>query len=186
MGMNGYSGMLTVVTALDSIRRLRPTRRTRIIAILGLTVLWLALSEGLGGNAIGAMNGTFVVMLYLLVPWTAINLTDYYFVRRGYYSVTDLFTPDGLYGRWRREGLLAYFIGFFVSLPFLVIPEWVTMPMAALLGGIDIGWLVGLLVTALVYLFLSRHHDHQVELPFVLASREALDRINRGEHPPAA
>ena len=62
-------------------------------------------------------------MLYLLVPWTAINLTDFYFVRRGHYAVTHLFTPTGIYGRWRRQGLLAYGLGFAISLPFVVIPD---------------------------------------------------------------
>lgn len=34
-------------------------------------------------------------MLYLLVPWTAVNLTDYFFVRRGHYAIADLFTSNG-------------------------------------------------------------------------------------------
>jgi len=174
MGMNAYSGMLTVVTAIDSVRKLQPTRLLRILVILGLTLLWVVLADGLGGNAIGALNATFVVMLYLLAPWTAINLTDYYFVRRGAYAVTHLFKPDGIYGEWRREGLLAYGVGFACSLPFMVIPEMVMGPVAKVLGGIDIGWLVGLLATALAYLFLTRHFDHQHEAAAVNESRSRL------------
>jgi purine-cytosine permease-like protein len=174
MGMNAYSGMLTVVTTIDSVRKLRLTRRLRILVIAGLTVLWVVLANGLGGNAIGALNATFVVMLYLLAPWTAINLTDYYFVRRGAYAVTHLFKPDGIYGEWRREGLLAYGIGFACSLPFVVIPEMVMGPLAKALGGIDIGWLVGIMATALAYLFLTRHFDHRVEAAAVSESRASL------------
>lgn len=174
MGMNAYSGMLTVVTAIDSIRKLRPTRRLRIQVILALSLVWLGLAQALGGNAIVALNATFVVMLYLLVPWTAINLTDYYFVRHGAYAVTHLFMPDGIYGRWRREGLLAYAIGFCASLPFVVIPEMVMGPMARLLGGIDVGWLVGLAATAIAYLTLTRNFDHAREAPAVRESRATL------------
>jgi purine-cytosine permease-like protein len=178
MGMNAYSGMLTVVTGIDSVRKLRPTRRLRIGVILALSALWLGLTEILGGDAIGAISATFVVMLYLLVPWTAINLTDFYFVRRGHYAVTHLFTPTGIYGRWRRQGLLAYGLGFAISLPFVVIPDLATGPLARQLGGIDIGWLVGLAATAAIYLYLTRDHDHQAEAPALQQSRDELQGLN--------
>lgn len=45
---------------------------------------------------------------YLLIPWTAVNLTDYDIVRRGVYSISDILQFDGgIYGRWGRRGLTA-------------------------------------------------------------------------------
>ncbi len=44
MGLNAYSGMLTVVTGLDSVRSVRPTRRLRVITIVVLALAWLAMS----------------------------------------------------------------------------------------------------------------------------------------------
>jgi nucleobase:cation symporter-1, NCS1 family len=41
-----------------------------------------------------------------MIPWTAINLTDYYVVRRGRYVIEDIFKTDGRYGRvnwWGSE-----------------------------------------------------------------------------------
>lgn len=174
MGMNAYSGMLTVITALDAIRPVRPTRRLRIVNIVVLMAVATALAIGFGGDAIGALNGAFVVMLYLLVPWTAINLTDYFFVRRGRYAVTQLFAPDGIYGTWRRDGLLAYGLGFAVSLPFCVLPGFFTGPAAAMLGGVDIGWLVGLAATAAIYWRLTRSLDLRREDQAVQDSARAL------------
>ena len=46
------------------------------------------------------MFTSLTLMLYLLVPWTATNLVDFFFVRRGHYAITDLFQPDGIYGAW--------------------------------------------------------------------------------------
>ena len=42
----------------------------------------------------------------------AINLVDFFIVRRGHYSIREIFNPDGIYGRWSWRGLSAYAIGF--------------------------------------------------------------------------
>jgi purine-cytosine permease-like protein len=180
MGMNAYSGMLTVVTALDALRPIRATRRLRIINIIVLMIVSASLAIGFGGNAIDTLNGAFVIMLYLLVPWTAINLTDYFFVRRGNYAVLQLFTPSGIYGTWRHEGLLAYGLGFAVSLPFCVLPGVFTGPAAARLGGVDIGWLVGLATTAAIYIWLTRSFDVTDERQAIQESRASLSRLDIG------
>ena len=52
------------------------------------------------------------MLLYLFTPWTAINLVDFYLVRKGHYSVREIFNADGMYGRWNWRGLLAYGAGF--------------------------------------------------------------------------
>ena len=96
MGLNAYSGMLTVVTAIDSVKSITPTARLRVVTIVTLTVVWLVLSLALT-DATESLNTALIIMLYLLVPWTAVNLTDYFFVRRGHYVIADLFTPAGVY-----------------------------------------------------------------------------------------
>ena len=50
------------------------------------------------------MLNSLTLMLYLLVPWTALNLVDFFFVRRGHYAITDIFRPDGVYGAWSMPG----------------------------------------------------------------------------------
>jgi len=174
MGMNAYSGMLTVITAIDSLHAVRPTRRLRVMCIVGLTVGWTLLAVVSGGRAIDVLTVAFVVMLYLLAPWTAINLIDYFFVRRGRYAVMDLFAPNGIYGAWRREGLLAYGLGLLASLPFCVLPGIFTGFAARALGGVDVGWLVGIGATGGCYLVLTRHFDAAVEAGAVAASEQAL------------
>jgi purine-cytosine permease-like protein len=98
-------------------------------------------------------------MLYLLVPWTSINLIDYFFVRRGRYAIPQLFLPNGIYGAWGTRGLAAYAIGFAATVPFFVLPGVYVGAAARVLGGVDVGWLVGLLVSGSVYAGLSRSID---------------------------
>ena len=57
-------------------------------------------------------------MLYLFIPWTAVNLVDYYVVRRGHYAIAEIFNPNGMYGRWGWRGIVAYLVGFAAMVPF--------------------------------------------------------------------
>ncbi len=164
MGMNAYGGMMTILTGVDSFHRLRPTRRLRIITILGVAVVWITIASLITQNAETTLFTTLTLALYLLVPWTATNLMDFFVVRRGHYSIVDLFTPDGIYGAWAWRGLAAYAIGLAAEIPFMVLPGWhYTDPAARLLGGLDISWLVGLAAAALAYLALARSLDLAAE-----------------------
>jgi NCS1 family nucleobase:cation symporter-1 len=112
-------------------------------------------------------------MLYLLTPWTAINLVDYFFVRRGHYAITDLFRPDGIYGAWAWRGLVSYGAGLAGMLPFVAL-TFFTGPVAELFNKVDIAFLVGLAVSAGLYYALTRNLDLAAEEPAVEASEQAL------------
>jgi nucleobase:cation symporter-1, NCS1 family len=94
------------------------------------------------------------VLLVILIPWSAVNLADYFVVRRGNYDVASFFTADGAYGRYAWRGLLAYAIGLAAEWPFVSQPGY-TGPLVKTLGGADISWLVGWFVSAVAYLLLT-------------------------------
>ena len=173
MGLNAYSGMLTVVTAMDSFKSVTPTRRLRVVTITVLAVAWLVMSLLLT-NATTALNTTLLLMLYLLVPWTAVNLTDYFFVRHGHYAIADLFTPGGIYGAWSWRGLSAFIAGVLAEIPFVVLPFFVG-PAAAAMGEVDIAFVVGLLVSGAVYIALTRSLDVSGELVLIESRPELGD-----------
>jgi NCS1 family nucleobase:cation symporter-1 len=173
MGLNAYSGMLSLVTAVDSVRAVPRTRTVRVVAILVLAVVWTVVAIGLS-DASAAVNNALLVMLYLLAPWTAVNLVDYFFVRRSHYAIADLFTPDGIYGRWGRRGLIAYGVGILAELPFIHVEGVLSGPIADALGGVDVAVVVGLAVPGLVYLLLSRSLDPQRERTAIARSEDEL------------
>jgi purine-cytosine permease-like protein len=84
-----------------------------------------------------------------------------------------LFQPQGLYGAWSARGLTAYAAGFAVSVPFFVIPNVYTGPLAARLSGVDIGWLVSAVAASGTYLLVSLRFDPADEAQ---ASGPALPR----------
>ena len=123
------------------------------MALVGLisTVVALAASSDFLTN-----YGTFLtVLLYFLVPWSAINLVDFYLVRKEHYSVEAIFDRDGIYGHWQWRGLLAYAIGFAAMIPFFSTP-WFTGPASKGMNGVDISFFVGLAASALAYGLLAR------------------------------
>jgi purine-cytosine permease-like protein len=180
MGMNAYGGMLTTLTGIDAFHKINPTRMARIITIVCLTVVWYVIGKAINTNAAGAVQGSLTLMLYLLVPWTATNLIDFFFVRRGHYAITDLFKLHGIYGVWAWRGLAAYAIGFAAEIPFMYIYNLQTFktyyegPFAKDLNGVDIAWIVGLIVTSVAYVLLTRSLDVSAEQGAIDASEREL------------
>ena len=187
MGMNAYGAMLTVLTGVDSFKTLKTSRAWHAVTVLALAVVWYAIGAGIStsgsSTAVSAVLNSLTLMLYLLVPWTALNLVDFFFVRRGHYAITDIFRPDGVYGAWGWRGLTAYFAGFAAEIPFMVLPPIAGLSYtgyfpAHLTNGVDYSWLVGLLVSGLVYLVLSRSLDLTAEQAAIAASERELQTID--------
>jgi purine-cytosine permease-like protein len=189
MGMNAYGGMLTVLTGIDSFKTIRTSRVWRAATVLVLAVIWYAIGQSISTSgsdtAVSAVLNSLTLMLYLLVPWTALNLVDFFFVRRGHYAITDIFRPDGVYGAWGWRGLTAYFVGFAAEIPFMVLPPIAGFSYTGyfpnhVTNGVDYSWVVGLLVSGLVYLVLSRSLDLKSEQAAIAASERELQTIDEG------
>jgi len=184
MGMNAYGAMLTTLAGVDAFRKVKPTRSARVITIVVLAVIWFVIAKSITATDVGVVDTVLTLMLYLLVPWTVINLTDFFFVRRGHYSIIDIFKPNGIYGVWSYRGLLAYAIGFAAEIPFMVLLNLVTLksyytgPLASDLNSVDISWIVGAVVTFVVYLLLTRNLDAAAEQAAIDASEAELRRID--------
>jgi NCS1 family nucleobase:cation symporter-1 len=97
-----------------------------------------------------------LLLLYVLVPWTAINLVDYYLLRHAHYHVESFFRHDGgIYGRVNGVAIGCYVLGILVQLPFIDSTMY-TGPIALAMGKVDLSWIVGLAVTAPAYYWLSK------------------------------
>ena len=180
IALNTYSAMLTLLTGVDSIKKITPTPRARVMSIFAISVILLACVLSIKGDGVALLNTFLVVLLYFLVPWTAVNLVDYFFVRKGRYAIPHFFTPKGIYGAWQFRGIASYLIGFAAMVPFFYIfdaaagQEVFVGPLARLLEGVDIAWLVGLLVSGLSYFILSRSIDLESE-------RRIIDSITESD-----
>lgn len=161
-GINAYGAMLTGASAVDGFTRLRPTVRTRVIGLIVVGVVATAIALLIPDDYLGSFNDFVTLMLYFLIPWTAVNLVDFYFVRHGKYAITEIFKEDGIYGQWAWRGIVSYLAGFAVMIPFFRLGFY-TGPITEALGGADIGFLFGLVVAGGLYFLLSRNVDRTAE-----------------------
>ena len=59
------------------------------------------------------------MLLFFFVPWSVINLVDFYLVKKGRYDVASFFTPSGVYGGWRWTALIPYVIALGAQVPLI-------------------------------------------------------------------
>ncbi len=180
MAVNFYGAMLTGASAVDGFVPLKPNLRSRVVGIVVVAVIAYVVALIIPDDYLGSFNNFVLMMLYFLIPWTAVNLVDFYFVRRGHYAIAEIFKPSGIYGRWSWRGLVAYVLGFAVMLPFITTTFYEGFG-AKLLGGADISFAVGLLVTGLLYLQLCRGIDVDAEAAAIAASERELEGIEQVE-----
>jgi NCS1 family nucleobase:cation symporter-1 len=177
IAMNMYGGSLAAITMADSVKRVAPRVSIRVITLGIVGAASLGISLASSENFLNNYNNFLTMLLYFLIPWTAINLVDYYFVRRERYAVKEIFKSRGIYGRWQWQGLLAYGIGFVVMVPFFSTPIY-TGPVAHALHGADLSIIVGLAVASGAYYLFCYRRDLTAEF------RAALDSESELEHEP--
>src|SRR6202051_551006 len=160
--LNCYGASLPLLSVVDTLKPTRPTLAKRIVTLVFATVAASLIALASSQHFAEKFGEFLAVLLYLFTPWTAINLVDFYVVRKGHYSVREIFNPHGMYGRWSWRGLAAYGIGFVVMIPFFSTVHF-KGPIAQALGGADVAMLVGLPVSAIVYLWACRSLDLEAD-----------------------
>jgi len=176
--LNFYGASLTLLSVCDTCRKLKIGLGKRIATLGVAAIVSTLIALDSSSNFLTRFAALLALLLYLFTPWTAVNLVDFYLVRRGHYSVREIFNPRGMYGRWQWRGLLAYGAGFAAMVPFFSTDFYVG-PVARALGGIDVSMFVGLPVAAGVYLLTCRSLD-------LAADRAAAAAADRGLEPPLA
>ena len=173
--LNMYGGSLTLISASDSFKRVQPTLRVRAVTI-GLTAVLSLLGALLSSESFQSNFENFLLLvLYFFIPWTAVNLVDYFIVRHGHYAIAEIFKPNGIYGTWGWRGIVAYLVGFGAMIPFFstgLFSGWV----ANAAHGADYSLFVGLPVSGLLYWVLSRNIDVEAEAALAASQADSLER----------
>lgn len=164
--LNFYGASLTLLSVVDSLTKVKLGIKARIAALSSVFAVTLSLSLVVSGNVLHGFEAFLGILVYLFTPWTAINLVDFFFVRKGRYSIRAMFQRDGLYGLWNWRGLVSYAVGFAAMIPFFKTALYVG-PVVTALGGADISMLIGLPVSAAIYLALCRNLDLEAEFAVI-------------------
>ena len=167
--LNIYGMFMTTTTALSQ-PRFRASMGSRIAFILVAAIVGTAVAVLGQGNFITNYSNFLLFLLYFIIPWSAINLVDFYLLRHEQYDIASIFNPHGIYGAFNWRALVAYIVAIMLELPFVNTTIY-TGPLVSYLGGADISWIIGLLVAAILYYVLMK--------PLVSATTEVTN-LSRG------
>ncbi|MDR0216583.1 MAG: cytosine permease [Comamonas sp.] len=154
--LNAYGGvmtMLTTVSAFNDKKQFSPA--TRLVYILGFVLLTVLVALLASSNFLATFKNFVLLLLTVFVPWSAVNLVDYYLVSKEKVDIPALYNSQGRYGTYNGVALFSYVLGIVVQIPFINQAMY-EGPLAKAMGGADISWIVSLIVTSLVYYPLAK------------------------------
>ncbi|MGD0553730.1 MAG: cytosine permease [Streptosporangiaceae bacterium] len=156
--LNAYTGMMAVASLGSNSKHVMKESSRQAIRVGGILLIF-AIGTGLAllgySSFLTSFENFIDVLLFFFVPWSAINLVDFYLVRHGHYDVQAFFTPKGKYGGIQWGASICYLIVLGVQVPFLD-QTFYTGPFVKMLGGADISWIVGFVTAAVLYYVVAR------------------------------
>ncbi len=152
---NAYTGMLALAGIVSCFKRVRRTVWMRVVGSLVLIAAGTVCALLGYRQFVGNLGNFLSVLLYVFIPWSAINLADYYLIKHGQYDIASFFTPHGRYGGVLWRGVIPYLLAVAVQIPFID-QTFYTGRLVGQLGGVDISWIVGGVAGLVFYLIALR------------------------------
>lgn len=153
--MNLYSAYMSSCTIFSGFHGTsRVGAGFKLAAMTATMIAAVTVSIWSHGNFQGYFGNILSAMIYMLVPWSGINLADYYMVRKGVYDLRSMFDIDGCYGAYRWRTIAIFVLGIAAQVPFMdfsFYQGWVTQHIGA-----DIAWVPGFLIPAALYTLIER------------------------------
>lgn len=150
--LNLYGAFMSTTTTISSFVNIKSNQRSRF---------WLVLATASTATLLGFFGQSDLMeflelfanfIILVMIPWSTINLVDFFFVRHGKYRTEDFFDKEGKYGKFNWIGIGALVISVLLEIPFISV-EGFSGFISAMLGGADFSWLVGLVAPFLLYYF---------------------------------
>ena len=148
--INVYTGALSLLSGVESFGKIRFNAAHRIIACLLVLIAGMICALTGYHSFLNRFVEFLDVLAFIFLPWSAINILDFYFFRGGNYDVNSLYTPRGIYGRFQPLPVICYLLGIGVELLFLDQAFYVG-PLLSVVGGNDISWILGFVVPLVTF-----------------------------------
>ena len=134
--------------------------RTAIALIVGIGSYLVAVYFVFEPSFAKAFDNWMISLLLWMSPFAGVVLADFFIKRRGHIDVAELYrAPEAsAYGDINWAGIVAFIAGLVAgwSVQDGLVPALQGPISTGFLGGADLSWLVGILVSGAVYLALAR------------------------------
>lgn len=161
--MNLYSSYMSTTTIFSGFKgatQIGMLTKFIIMAIVAIIVTWIAIAAQYNFNAY--FSDILIGQVYVLVPWSAINLVDYYLIRKGRYSVPAMYDVNSIYGKVNWNTLSIYAIAVVAQIPFMEL-SFYKGPINQIIGT-DISWLPALIIPGVLYYFVNRNKQLHLDV----------------------
>jgi NCS1 family nucleobase:cation symporter-1 len=149
---SAYMSATAIFTGFSGAREITHKTKSLVMALVTIIATAIALATQYRFNDYFA--DILIAQIYFLVPWSSINLVDYYFVKHGDYSVKAMFDSKGIYGRFNLRTIAIYGFAVLVQVPFMDL-SFYRGPVASAVGS-DIAWIPALVVPGSLYYWFAR------------------------------
>ena len=154
--LNAYGGFMSILTTTSAFNNKSHISQTaRTMYILGFIAVSVLIALAASADFLNNFKNFVLLLLAVFVPWSAVNLVDYYLISKEKVDIPALYDVNGRYGSYNWMALGCYVFGIVVQIPFLN-QKIYKGPFAAMMDGADISWIVSLVVTSLVYYPLAK------------------------------
>lgn len=149
--LNIYGAGIILLSIASNFVKFTTTIKIRVLASLLVGCL-LALAATVGaGNFMGYFQLYLGFILFFIVPWSVINLTDFYLLKRQDYKPDDFVEKNGVFGKLRLSSIIIYLITVISQIPFTNTGIY-QGPISKMMDGLDIAWVVGIVLSLSMYL----------------------------------
>jgi nucleobase:cation symporter-1, NCS1 family len=150
-----YSAYMSTVTIFSGFRKMtRVGKLTKFLVLSVTAAIATVIAIGTQYHFNDYFADILNAQIYVLVPWSSINLVDYYLVRKGEYSVIEMYDSRGQYGKFNVSTLGIYCLGIASTLPFMDLSFYHSY--FARMIGADVSWIPSLLVPGVLYYVMNR------------------------------
>jgi NCS1 family nucleobase:cation symporter-1 len=109
--LNAYTGMLAVESVRSAWQRVTASRTARLAGVLIVFAIATVLAETGYKPVLTSFENFISVLLFFFVPWSVINLIDFYIIKKGRYDVPSFFSPGASTaagGGWRLSPISSH------------------------------------------------------------------------------
>jgi NCS1 family nucleobase:cation symporter-1 len=159
---NAYTGSFQILSLANMFKEFKPSRMVRIWPFLFTMAVGVVVAILGYKSFVNNLSNFLDFLLVIFIPWSAVNLADYFYVRHEEYDVRSFFRANGVYGKWAWRGLVAYVIALICEVPFVSQVDY-TGFLVKHLGGADISWIVGFVVAGVLYIALTKIWPYELE-----------------------
>ncbi|MFJ8235393.1 purine-cytosine permease family protein [Ureibacillus sp. NPDC094379] len=153
--LNIYGAGIILLSIINNFISFKTTAKLRIITSIAIGLIMATIATVGAGNFMANFQMYLVFVLFFIIPWSTITLVDFFILGRKHYHHSEYEKKNGIFKEFNKKTIAVYLITILIQIPFLNTEIYVG-PVAKAINGVDIAWIVGIIVSATLYIVLTR------------------------------